>query len=631
MMKMVLWFPTPYPDELLYSVLARYHVRAGNTSPKITTEELFGKRTVRSVWDLPANLNALLKNTGDYWNAEQLILNYTMYPYYAAFLLPQQAKKIKQAMMNDEGSTIHTRIGMAASNVKLKENFWVCSHCIKDDMETYGETYWRRIHQCPGVFFCPTHEVELEETIVSVRDFNQHEYIVATALVKRRKNNMGELKKEEIQLLKAISQSSYSLLTTNYLQKDNNSLRDKYLELLKQNEYATPNGRVKRDRLYSGFKAKFSSRCLELLQSTVEFVEADWLTMIFQKHRKSFHPIRHLLVMSFLDTDLNHLFDKNEYHPFGKGPWLCLNVACSDYRKRVVKDIGVTIDYDTRKPVGTFQCNCGFVYSRKGPDINKEDKFRIGTIKEYGHVWKQKLTEAVNEGKTLTEISREFQADRATIKKYADKLQLNVPWKAPKIVAKIVQNSIEDLENQLQLRKEKWLEIQELYPEKSKTELRKLVPDVYAFLYRNDQDWLNDFSPIKNKIQTPNHRVDWKKRDEELLALLKQAVRNWDFDVEKPTRITATSLGKKINKLSVLEKKSEKLPESMNFINKVSEDLVAFQKRRVEFCIEKLTEEGEPIIEWQIYKKAGLRSNVSNEVKRFISLKVTQYESANNK
>ncbi|BDH63601.1 hypothetical protein CD30_15320 [Ureibacillus massiliensis 4400831 = CIP 108448 = CCUG 49529] len=69
----------------------------------------------------------------------------------------------------------------------------------------------------------------------------------------------------------------------------------------------------------------------------------------------------------------------------------------------------------------------------------------------------------------------------------------------------------------------------------------------------------------------------------------------------------------------------------MEFISKVSEDLVAFQKRRVEFCIEKLKEEGEPIIEWKIYRKAGIRSDVSNEVKRFISLKVTQYESLNNK
>jgi hypothetical protein len=138
MKKMLHWFPTPYPDELLYSVLARYHVWSGNTSPKMTIEELFGKRTVRSVWDLPANLNMLLSQLGSYWKAEQLINNHTMYPYYAAFLLPQQAKQVKKSMLDTDGSTIHTRIGVAASNVKIKTNLWACSDCIEEDMNTYG-------------------------------------------------------------------------------------------------------------------------------------------------------------------------------------------------------------------------------------------------------------------------------------------------------------------------------------------------------------------------------------------------------------------------------------------------------------------------------------------------------------
>ncbi|MFZ3590282.1 hypothetical protein ACOI1C_13730 [Bacillus sp. DJP31] len=64
----------------------------------------------------------------------------------------------------------------------------------------------------------------------------------------------------------------------------------------------------------------------------------------------------------------------------------------------------------------------------------------------------------------------------------------------------------------------------------------------------------------------------------------------------------------------------------MEYICKVSEDTVAFQKRRVEFRINKLKEEGKPIIEWQIYRKAGLRPTVSNEVKRLISIKVTEYD-----
>jgi hypothetical protein len=625
-MKMLHWFPTPYPDELLYSVLARYHVWSGNTSPKMTIEELFGKRTVRSVWDLPANLNILLNQLGSYWDADQLINNHTMYPYYAAFLLPKQAKQVKKSMLDTDGSTIHTRIGVAASNVKVKTNLWACSECIKEDTNTYGETYWRRVHQAPGVFVCPKHETVLEKTTVSVKAQNQHEFIVATPDVERTKISLDGLHKEEIQLLLEMSKATESLLTNTHLQATDNTLREKYLTLLKQKGYASINGFLKRERLYQSFGATFSDRSLELLQSQVYFEESDWLTMIFQKHRKSFHPIRHLLVMTFLDTNLNHLFGKKAYLPFGMGPWLCLNVACPNHHKPVVTNITITTCYDTRKPVGTFRCGCGFVFSRRGPDENKDDRYRIGTIKDYGHVWKRKLAELINDGKTLTEIKMEMQADPATIKKYAAELKLSGPWKLPKIQKKNVIEPLGDFETQLNERKNKWLDLQEEYPEKSKTELRKMVPDVYAFLYRNDRDWLNEYSPVKKRIQPPNQRVDWEKRDKEMLKMVKQVVRNWDNDAEKPTKITITSIGKKINELSLLQKKADKLPKTIDYVGKVSEDTVAFQKRRVEFTIEKLKKEGDSILEWKIYRKAGLRPTVSNEVKRLITLRTTEYE-----
>lgn len=428
-------------------------------------------------------------------------------------------------------------------------------------------------------------------------------------------------------MLKQIAKATDSLLNNRNLQTTDNTLRGKYLVLLKQMGYASPNGFVKRDIIYPSFKAKFPKRLLDLLQSNVEVKETDWLTMIFQKHRKSFHPIRHLLVMFFLDIDLDHLFEKNKYQPFGKAPWLCLNVACLNFQKPVVKDLTITIDYDTRKPVGTFRCECGFVYSRKGPDQTREDRTRIGRIKEYGHIWRERLSDLVREGKTLMEISRELNSDRTTIKKYAAELELAVPWKSPKIEKKTNDVPFEDYEKQLTERKNKWLELQNLYPEKSKTELRKIAPDVYSYLYRNNQDWLFAFSPVKKKSKAPNRRVDWKERDEEMLKITMKVVQDWDKDVEKPTRITITSIGIKINKLSLLQKYADKIPKTIDYIHKVSEDTLMFQRRRVEWCIEKLKVEGETIIEWKIYKKAGLRPTVSDEVKRYISLRVTEYES----
>lgn len=84
-----------------------------------------------------------------------------------------------------------------------------------------------------------------------------------------------------------------------------------------------------------------------------------------------------------------------------------------------------------------------------------DNRYRIGTIKDYGKVWKEKLSELVNEGNLLTEIAKELQSDRATVKKYAAELDLKVPWKLPKAKKKCSKEILEDYETQLADRKNK--------------------------------------------------------------------------------------------------------------------------------------------------------------------------------
>lgn len=625
---MLLWFPTPYPDELLYSVFARYHVRSGNTSPKMTTEDLFGKRTIRAVWDLPAHLDSFSSQVVGNWEAEEIIRDHTMYPYYATFLLPEQAIEVKESMMGDRGSTIHTRIGAAASNVKPKTHLWTCSSCLEEDMDNYGEAYWHRLHQAQGVYVCPKHRIFLQETVVSVHALNQHEYVIASPHLMLIENNWSWVTEADFQILIRIAEMVEELFACYQTQAHDNDIQETYRTLLKIRGYASLNGYVRRKKLYNSFNASYSKNCLAFLQSSTDFKETNWLSMIFQKHRKSFHPLRHLLVMQFLGMEITSLFEKEDYSPFGKGPWPCLNVTCKDFHKSVVTSLSLSADYDSRTPVGTFTCHCGFVFSRKGPDKSEKDRYRIGTIKEYGEVWSQALRQCVQDGLKLTEIANRLQVDRATVKKYAALLNLEVPWKVPSLATK-KPLMLEPYEQQLQQRQDAWLKLQEQHPHKSKTELRKLAPDVYAFLYRHENKWLNDHSPTKKHISVVNKRVDWEKRDEELLQQVQEVLESWNQGAEKKQRISKTAIGRRIGKLSLLQKKADKLPRTMAYIQGVSEDLPAFQMRRAEAVIEQLKRENERIIEWEVYRLAGLRSNVSNEVKRFITLKVTEYESVN--
>ncbi len=116
---MVRWFPDPYPDELLYSVLARFHQWSGNEAPKRTMEQLFGKPTVIAVADLPSHLTHLAQaiGSGEHpYSAQTLLERHTLWTYYRPFLQAFQAAAVRNAMLADRGDAIHLQIGVIAGS-----------------------------------------------------------------------------------------------------------------------------------------------------------------------------------------------------------------------------------------------------------------------------------------------------------------------------------------------------------------------------------------------------------------------------------------------------------------------------------------------------------------------------------
>lgn len=176
------FFPVPYPDELLYSVLARYHVRSGNISSKATLDELFDSRTVVAVVDMPCYIDRLIERFRGFirCSAEELVLRYTLYPYYTAFLSKERSLGVLQSMRRDYGGDIHTKTGIMASSIHTPTALMFCPVCFKEDIGRYGETYWHRLHQIPGVLVCPKHFCSSLASRVRIHAGNRHEFIAAS-------------------------------------------------------------------------------------------------------------------------------------------------------------------------------------------------------------------------------------------------------------------------------------------------------------------------------------------------------------------------------------------------------------------------------------------------------------------
>lgn len=50
----------PYPDELLYSTIARASVRIGIVSPKQLLDEVFNNRKVIATFDMPSHIESIV-------------------------------------------------------------------------------------------------------------------------------------------------------------------------------------------------------------------------------------------------------------------------------------------------------------------------------------------------------------------------------------------------------------------------------------------------------------------------------------------------------------------------------------------------------------------------------------------
>lgn len=354
--------------------------------------------------------------------------------------------------------------------------------------------------------------------------------------------------------------------------------------------------------------------------------QCSWLADIVRKHRKVFHPIRHLLLIRFLNQDLLTFFQTDsEKKPFGDGPWTCFNGASKHYLEKVIASKTVSYSHEVKKLIGTFSCSCGFIYSTSNAAVPHSDKLSFGKIKSFGKIWERKLKKLLTEKRVnLREAARQLKVDIRTVIRYAELLKLIDKKSTVKNSVKGNPTKLKD--NKWEDQRAVWLKAQKENQTLSKTAIRKLLPDAYIWLYRHDRKWLERNSPRKKNVQPQNKRVDWAERDNEILALSRQAIKNLNEQLP-PVRITIGSVSKKLNLRALLEKHLSKIPKTKSFLRSQTESVEQFQIRRVYWAAQELSARGNHVKAWQVMRLAGIKSSCSETVKRVINSSVLEANS----
>jgi Tn7-like transposition protein D/TniQ len=161
----------PLPDETLFSWCSRYHRLTANGHDRSTSIQLFGHHRAGTAHDFPARLNVLAARLeGALGTAADIIGQRTLLPFYLPFRSALLGREAQQALCGYGIGHIKYRLGLLTSGLGAAHPLKACPSCIRFDLSQYGWTYWHRTHQLPGIWLCPLHRTPLD---VSPMKLNQ--------------------------------------------------------------------------------------------------------------------------------------------------------------------------------------------------------------------------------------------------------------------------------------------------------------------------------------------------------------------------------------------------------------------------------------------------------------------------
>lgn len=392
-------FPPLLPDELLYSTFARYHGWSGNENYRKTMRDLFSSMNVCAVTDLPCHLQLLSERIpGKSINVSEILWNHTLLAYYAPFMGRDRLFRVEEEMRLRDGRSLYMKMGLPASGVKNNKTLQFCQACVDSDREKFGVAYWHRSHQLPGVKVCHNHHLYLNDSpVLFSQPRNKHEYVSLDSIIDTIDFSVDapQLCKDNRQL--EFAEISYQLINVGTKIRSCVLNGEKmYMASLNNKGLLFATGGKAFTRIVPAIQSYWGDEMLIQIGSNFDpNSNHSWLHKMLRKQRHEFHPARHLLLHGFLGMDINESLigriSELNRGPFGKAPWICLNRAAEHFMEPIIQDLIISRCSSTGKPVGTFSCACGFIYSRRGPDTTESDKYRIGRIKKFGDLWMNRL------------------------------------------------------------------------------------------------------------------------------------------------------------------------------------------------------------------------------------------------
>jgi hypothetical protein len=494
-----------------------------------------------------------------------------------------------------------------------------CLYCAEEDKNEFGETYWHRLHQLPGVLVCPDHLCFLENTSLKWKRGIGGHFHLAENYVLRKKPRLLKTDDSEHQVLVKLAKNARWLLSQK-ISIENNVIRDRYYNQLLKKELALYNGKL-RHRLFKAFQDFYPPLLLKMLGCSLETNNRSWIFRIVQKGKTDIlhHPVRHLLIMHFLGYSAEEFFNSfTAFKPFVNSPYPCLNRAGDHFGDLKISECKIfdnlTKGKNRGKPIAIFSCDCGFIYQRVGPDKSEDDRFRYDSIREYGKIWEKKLEELWNDlSLSRAEIGRRLGISDLSVTYHAKRLKLPMNVSGARISndnthrrKKIRRTFAEHRE----IYREEWLKVLQENPHLSRTELVKKAHHENLWLMRNDAEWINAYLPEPGKYIRKGELLDWKKIDDEMSVKVRKVCEEI-YQLMPPKRASITEVIRRAGKKKWIERRRIKLAKTTQILDEHLESLEDFMLRKLKFAETLYIEEKKIPTRLQLVVRAVIRNTTT--------------------
>ncbi|MBU3114588.1 TnsD family Tn7-like transposition protein [Clostridium lacusfryxellense] len=427
-----------------------------------------------------------------------------------------------------------------------------------------------------------------------------------------------------------ISEDINTIFTSNLHNWNIEITKDKMFNRIAEKGYVTVGGSTLQREFSQDFKEFYTEEFLDYIGYNFDVdVNDSWLRYTTTRKKPVGDPLKFILVIRYLFGSFKEFYKYNkEYSLFKEGPYPCLNIVCPNYNKLVINDT-MQINNSHGYPLATFKCDhCGFKYSRRGPDKNDNDIYNKTYVKDYGHLWHDKLKECVDKSFSLRKMSKLLGCNIETLRTWANF------YKNPTLVKPSTIGLTNNPDNLLlEQYKNEFIIFLKENPAATRLDMYRFNPNAYKYLSENDNKWItNTIRFVKeNKSITKEERLEnyWLIKDELITINLLKAISKIKVEKTPYERLTIAILQKYIGYYNLRQNRN-KLPRCSHILDKVCETIPVYQKRRVNYVMKEMADNSIKITIAKVLRNSGITTGRANqEVLNYIEKMLKEHNHGN--